>query len=92
LQGDKKSRTVGTRDRETKEITILVRSFVPISLRCRSKISSTRFLITKKAMSRRSTTLILIRAKTRTLPLTGKGNGAQVEHLTFQIGQKDKKA
>jgi hypothetical protein len=68
----KKSRMVGTRDREIKEITKRILSDFPKDIcRC-SKISRTRFLNTRKTISSSRIIFIFISKKTRTLPLTGK--------------------
>jgi hypothetical protein len=68
----KKSRIVGMRDSEIKDITSLVLSDLPrVIFRC-SKINRNRFLRTRKTIRRSRIIFIFIREKTRTLPLIGK--------------------
>jgi hypothetical protein len=68
----KKSRIVGIREREIKDITSRVLSDLPRTVcRC-SKISRNRFLRTRKTMSSNRIILTFIIEKTRTLPLIGK--------------------
>jgi hypothetical protein len=68
----KKSRIVGMRDREMKDITSLILSDLPrTNLRC-SKINRKKFLRTRKTMSSSRIIFMFIKEKTRTLPLMGK--------------------
>ena len=69
----KKSRAVGIRESETKEMTSFDRSLVPRIFFFRSNTSWTRLRSTRNTMSRSRNTLQLMRTKTRTLPLTGNG-------------------
>jgi hypothetical protein len=68
----KKSRMVGTSDREIMETTSRVlRDLLRDIWRC-SKINFTRFLNTRNAISNSRIMLTFMREKTRTLPLMGK--------------------